>query len=158
MRIFKERYYQCLILRRLLRSYRYPPDMEIDRFDLVLYDPQQISKYAVVGEIKCWKTVQGRVELPSFRSDFAKMGRSGLIGFELIIDSHPTDPPGLANVNQAFLAESLSLSLEENFTRPVSFDTKIRPWRKGDPWRMGEVTIYEREIPSAVGFFTTSEG
>lgn len=136
-RIYNERYYQCLILRRLLgSSYRYAVDMEIDGFDLVFYDPaQQISKYAVVGEIKCWRGRSGLAGLPGFRSDFAKMGKSGLTGFELIIEDHPTDPLGIASENQAFLAKSLQLPLE-NFTRPVSFGTKIYT-HGGSPWTAG---------------------
>jgi hypothetical protein len=77
LRLYNERYYQCLTLRRLIKAYKYPVEVEKDTFDLVLYPSLATGqdRYVAVGEIKCWRAVQGLGDLPGIRKDFAKISR-----------------------------------------------------------------------------------
>jgi len=82
LRIVNERYYQFVISRALMSAYRYRVNIEEDRRDFVLRD-RSGGEWIATGEMKLWLSSRSETDLPSIRSDIAKLrntpSRSGFL-------------------------------------------------------------------------------
>jgi hypothetical protein len=118
-----ERYYQFVIWRALMQSFRWRPQTEgMDRNDLVFWDGES-NALAGVAEIKGWWSTGGLTEIPGIKSDLAKLKASSLPGVMLILTHNPKSS---TETNLGWLAKYLSVDQDEFVIH--RFDTP--PWHK----------------------------
>jgi hypothetical protein len=116
-----ERYYQFVIWRALMRSFRWRPRTERQIYDLAFYD-DETNKLVAVAEIKGWWSASGEEEIPRIRQDIEKKLRILRIpGVMLILTSQKKAD---AEANTHWLAGKLGVNAGSIIRR--SFDTP--PW------------------------------
>lgn len=133
--VFRESFFQYVILRKLLSDFRFFPAVEKDRFDLVLYRDPMDDDYIAVGEIKLLTSKDGEKEIPSLHYDRLKMQQSGKPGFGLYITHHPK---GQLKENLEFFAERLQVQ-PNDFVVSV-FETIGNPPNE-DGWAECEIAV-----------------
>ena len=120
-----ERYYQFVIWRELMSSFRCRPRTECQGYDLGFYDPETDRPEAFC-EIKGWWSASGKQELRGINRDITdKVGVLGIPGVMLILTSHRAAD---AEENFCWLADELGMSRDDMVT--ASFRTS--PWPGDD--------------------------
>jgi len=118
-----ERYYQFLIWRRLMKSFRWHPRTERqDRSDLALYDKSTNEEVARL-EIKGWWSNEGQAEIPGILMDIAKLKIKRpphTQGIMLVLTTYPKD----SGDGFDFLAAELGIA---------HTDMKIQRFDNSDP-------------------------
>lgn len=116
-----ERYYQFLIWRALMGSFRWRPRTEDQRYDLAFYD-DEANRLVAVAEIKGWWSSSGGVELAGIRKDMeSKLGIMKIPAMMLILTSQRKKD---RDSNLKWLAAELGVRVTSMVIR--SFDTN--PW------------------------------
>ncbi len=120
-----ERYYQFVIWRELMATFRWRPRTERRWHDLAFYD-DRTDELVAFAEIKGWWSSNGEAELPGIRRDLKeKLGLWGVPGVMLLLTSHLVED---AEENLYWLAEQLGVEREDLLT--ASFRTS--PWPGDD--------------------------
>ncbi|HEV2199535.1 MAG TPA: hypothetical protein VGR73_06925 [Bryobacteraceae bacterium] len=114
-----ERYYQFLIWRELMKSFRWRPQTEAQgRSDLAFYN-NTTNKIVGVAEIKCWWT-DGRTEVNWIRLDIEKLRESRNTGVMLVLTTYIKEKGYQAKEVFDDLARRIGIALEDMEIR--SFD------------------------------------
>lgn len=114
-----ERYYQFIIWRELMRSFRWRPMTERQDYDLAFYDDAK-GTFVGCAEVKGWWSESGETEIRGIKRDLrGKLGIAPAPGVMLILTCHENED---AKENLDWLADKLGVRRSDMVTRsfPVS--------------------------------------
>jgi hypothetical protein len=121
-----ERYYQFVIWRALMSSFRWRPRTERGSHDLAFYN-EETNELVAVAEIKGWWSSRGESEIPGIKRDIEeKLGLLRIPGVMLVLTCQRTKH---ADDNLLLLAGKVGISRESITVR--SFNTSAWPGDDG---------------------------
>jgi hypothetical protein len=118
---WNERYYQFLIWRELMYSFRWRPKPEWNLYDLAFFDNETDADVPVaVAEIKGWGSYTGLPELDGIRSDIRALSLLQIPGVMLVLTAQLVRE---AEDNFGWLADQLSVSRNNMETASFTIST-----------------------------------